>query len=76
MEWSTIEARWHEYRASAKRQWEKLSEAQLRGTRGKREYVVLRVQEAYALTPQAAEQQVRDWQARQFDRFTTAANGG
>jgi hypothetical protein len=76
MDWSIIEARWHEYRAGAKRQWDKLSEQQLHGTGGRREYVLRRVQEAYALTAVEAEQQVADWQARQFDRLAPAANGG
>jgi hypothetical protein len=76
MDWSTIEARWQEFRASAKREWDRLSEAQLSGTRGNREYVLKRVQEAYALTPQEAERQVAAWQARQFDRLARAANGG
>ena len=76
MDWNTIEARWNEYRAAAKRQWDKLSEQQLRGTAGKREYVVRRVQEAYALTAQEAEQQVSTWQERQIDRLAPAANGG
>src|SRR6476469_3827468 len=50
MEWSIIESRWHEYKGAAKRQWDKLSEAQLSGTKGNREYLLKRVQEAYALS--------------------------
>jgi hypothetical protein len=76
MDWSIIEVRWQEYLAGAKRQWDKLSEQQLRGTGGKREYVLRRVQEAYSLTREEAEQQLSDWQARQFDRLAPAANGG
>ena len=76
MDWSVIQARWDEYKAGAKRQWDKLSEQQLRGTGGNREFIVRRVQEAYALTRQEAEQQVSDWQSRQFDRLAPAANGG
>jgi uncharacterized protein YjbJ (UPF0337 family) len=75
MDWNIIEARWHEYRAGAKQQWNKLSEQQLRGTTGRRDYILRRVQEAYSLTAQEAEQQVAAWQARQFDRLAPAANG-
>lgn len=75
MDWHVIESRWHEYKAAAKQRWDKLSEQQLGGTRGKREYLLKRVQEAYALTPEEAERQVGDWQASQFDRRTSAANG-
>jgi hypothetical protein len=76
MDWTIIEERWHEYRAAAKRQWDKLSEQQLRGTAGKREYVLRRVQEASALPREEAERQLADWQARQYDRLAPAANGG
>ena len=75
MDWGSIESRWHEYKAAAKRRWDKLSEAQFAGTRGNREYLVKRVQEAYALTCEEAERQVADWQEKQFDRRSPAANG-
>ena len=68
MDWSVIESRWHEYKAAAKRRWEKLSEAQLSGTRGNRVYLLKRVQEAYALNGDEAECQVADWQTRPYDR--------
>jgi len=74
MEWNVIESRWHEYRAAAKRRWDKLSEAQLTGTRGNRGYLLKRVQEAYGLTSEEAERQVSDWQRSQFDRRAKAAN--
>ena len=75
MDWNIIESRWHEYKGAAKRRWEKLSEAQLTGTRGNREYLVKRVQETYALTREEAEREIESWQATQFDRRTPAANG-
>jgi uncharacterized protein YjbJ (UPF0337 family) len=74
MEWNVIESRWHEYRAAAKRRWDKLSEAQLTGTRGNRGYLLKRVQEAYELSSEEAERQVADWQRSQFDRQAKAAN--
>jgi len=75
MDWSVIETRWHEYRAAAKRRWDKLSEAQISGTRGNRDYLLKRVQEAYALTREEADLQIADWQQTQFDRLAPAANG-
>lgn len=74
MEWGIIESRWHEYRAAAKRRWDKLSEAQIAGTRGKREYLVKRVEEAYTVSANEAERQVAQWQDTQFDRLVQAAN--
>jgi len=73
MDWSTIEAKWHEYRTRAKRQWDKLSEEQIRNTRGNREYLVKRVQESYGLSRAEAESQVSDWQSQQVE-MRPAAN--
>jgi uncharacterized protein YjbJ (UPF0337 family) len=72
MDWSVIESRWQEYRASAKRRWDKLSEAQLNGTRGNREYLLKRVQEAYSLTRDEADRQLIDWQDQQSERLASA----
>ena len=75
MDWSVIETRWHEFRASAKREWERLSEDQLSGTRGNRAYLRKRVQEAYAISAEEAERRVVAWQDRQYDRLARSANG-
>ena len=75
MDWDVIESRWNEYRAAAKRRWEKLSEAQLSGTRGNRLYLLKRVQEAYALTAEEAERELAEWQKIQLDRLSPAAIG-
>jgi hypothetical protein len=64
MDWSTIQDRWSQYRHAAKRRWDKLSEQQLHGTRGNREYLAKRVQESYSLTLEEAECQVSAWQAQ------------
>lgn len=64
MNWSTIQSRWGEYQVAAKRRWGKLSEQQLHGTRGQREYVLKRVQEAYSLTAEEAERELADWEAQ------------
>ena len=64
MEWSSIQSRWDEYKFAAKRRWDKLSEQQLHGTRGQRQYLLKRVQEAYSLTREDAEREVNAWQAQ------------
>ena len=69
MDWSAIESRWQEYKVAAKRQWDKLSEAQLSGTRGNREYLLKRVQEAYSLSRDEADRQLADWQDRESERL-------
>jgi len=75
MDWTVIETRWHEFKASAKREWDKLSEAQLSGTRGNRGYLRKRVQEAYGVSAEEAERQLTVWQDRQYDRTARSANG-
>ena len=75
MDWDVIESRWNEYKAAAKRRWDKLSEAQIHGTRGNRGYLLKRVQEAYALSAEEAEREITAWQEAQFDRLAPAANG-
>ena len=64
MDWSTIEGRWTEFKASAKQQWDKLSEEQITGTGGKRAYLAGRVQEAYSLSKEEAHRQISEWQAK------------
>ena len=64
MNWSAIQARWDEYKVAAKRRWDKLSEQQIHGTRGNRDYLSRRVQEAYSLTREEAEHQIGAWQAQ------------
>ena len=64
MNWSSIESRWDEYKAAAKRRWAKLSEQQLHGTRGNRHYLLKRVQEAYSLTAEEAEDELAAWEAQ------------
>jgi hypothetical protein len=74
MEWGVIQSRWQEYKVAAKQRWDKLSEAQLTGTRGNRGFLLKRVQEAYGLSDKEAERQVADWQQLQFHRRTPAAH--
>jgi uncharacterized protein YjbJ (UPF0337 family) len=73
MNWSNIETGWNDYKANAKRQWSKLSDQQLNDTRGKRENLVSKVQEAYALSKEDAERQISEWQSKQMQKQTPAA---
>lgn len=73
MNWTNIENGWNEYQASAKKQWNKLSNPQINDTLGRREYLVNQVQEVYALSEAETERQVAAWQAKQFYRQGPAA---
>ncbi|HEU4352111.1 MAG TPA: general stress protein CsbD [Burkholderiales bacterium] len=68
MDWITIQTGWDEYKVAAKLQWDKLSEQQLHGTRGNREYLLRRVQEAYSLSREDAERQISEWLMKQAEK--------
>ena len=65
MDWSHIETGWKEHQAAARSRWSKLTDELLAATRGKRENLSSKVQQAYALSPEVTEQQVAEWQSRQ-----------
>ena len=73
MNWTNIENGWTEYKASAKQQWNKLSDPQLNQTLGRRELLSSTVQDAYALSEEETERQVAAWQAKQFYKQAPAA---
>ena len=67
-DWRQIERDWAKYVASAKLQWGKLSEDQLRATRGRHDVLSARVSEAYAIGRKEADTQISQWHARQAAR--------
>jgi uncharacterized protein YjbJ (UPF0337 family) len=72
MNWSNIETGWHDFKASAKQQWSKLSDQQISDTLGKREQLSTRVQESYALSKEETERQISDWQSKQVEKQAPA----
>lgn len=68
MDWHQIETDWDKYLVAAKGQWTKISEEQLRATRGRYEVLSARVRDAYGLSKEQAEFQVSEWQSRQAAR--------
>ena len=73
MSWETIEDQWDDYKWSARERWGALTVAQINGVAGRRDDLSMRLQSAYALTPQQAEHQIAEWQARQLMNFTSGA---
>ena len=73
MNWTNIEDGWNEYKASAKQQWNKLSDLQISDTLGRREFLSTKVQEVYALSKDETERQVADWQSKQIAMQAPAA---
>jgi uncharacterized protein YjbJ (UPF0337 family) len=70
MNWSEIEGGWSDYQASAKQQWDKLSDRQLGDTHGNRERLSLQVQKSYAVNKDESERQISAWQSRQMPATT------
>ena len=68
MNWSNIETGWNDFKASAKQQWNKLSDEQINDTHGKREQLSVSVQRAYALDKDEAERQISNWQSKQVEK--------
>ena len=68
MDWHQIEAGWDRYLVAAKARWSKISEEQLRATRGRYEVLSARVRDAYGLSKEQADLQVAEWQSRQAAR--------
>jgi uncharacterized protein YjbJ (UPF0337 family) len=73
MNWSSIETGWNEYKASAKTQWNKLSDLQINDTLGRREFLSTKVQEVYALSKEDTERQISAWQSKQVEKQAPAA---
>jgi OOP family OmpA-OmpF porin len=60
----TIESNWKDFKSHAKQHWSKLSDEQLDGTAGKRDWLSGKMQEAYGIGKLETEKQVPGWQAR------------
>ena len=66
MNWTHIEDGWNEYKASAKQQWNMLTDLQIADTLGRRKFLASQVQQIYALSKEETERQVADWQSKQI----------
>jgi len=73
MNWSTIETKWDDYKGAAQKQWSKLTEEQIKGTKGNRVQLSAKLQHAYAVTEAEADRQISDWQKRQMEKAAGAA---
>jgi uncharacterized protein YjbJ (UPF0337 family) len=58
MEWKKIEEHWKDVKGPAKKQWEKLSEADLEQIGGNKDRLVAKVREKYGMSAQDAELRV------------------
>lgn len=61
MNWEQVEDRWKQLMGSAKENWSKISDDDLQQISGKREQLVVKIQETYGITRREAEKQAWDW---------------
>jgi len=64
MNWDRIEGNWRQLKGKAIQQWGKLTDDQYDRIAGKREELVGQVQEAYGISKDEADKQVKDWESR------------
>jgi uncharacterized protein YjbJ (UPF0337 family) len=67
MNWDRIEGNWKQVKGSAKEQWGKLTDDQLEVIAGKRDGLAGKIQEAYGISKDEADNQIDDWQKRMKD---------
>jgi uncharacterized protein YjbJ (UPF0337 family) len=64
MNWDRIEGNWRQLKGKAIQQWGKLTDDQFDRIAGKREQLIGEVQEAYGISKDEADKQVKDWESR------------
>ena len=62
MDWERIAGNWAHWRDRIRGRWSRLTGDQLDAISGRRELLVMRIQEAYELTRIEAERQLRNWE--------------
>jgi uncharacterized protein YjbJ (UPF0337 family) len=64
MYWYITEGNWTKFRGDVKAQWGKLTDDQIDGLAGKRGDLVGKLQQAYGITKEDAELQIKEFEAR------------
>ena len=67
MNWDIVEGNWKQFKGKAKEQGGKRTDDDLDVIAGKRDQLAGRVQEAYGVSKDEAEKQIRDWEDRNKD---------
>ena len=62
MNWEALKGNWTQLRGRIRMQWGRLTDDQLDVIEGRREMLLGKLQEAYGMTEQQAEQQVGAWE--------------
>ena len=65
MNWDRVEGNWKTLKGQVKQQWGKLTDDDLDVINGKREELLGRIQNAYAMSRDDADRQIREWEKNQ-----------
>ena len=67
MNWDIAEGNWKQFKGQVKTQWGKLTDDHLEVIGGKRVELMGKLQEAYGITKDEAEKQIKDFEASHKD---------
>jgi uncharacterized protein YjbJ (UPF0337 family) len=67
MNWDIVKGNWKQFRGKVQTQWGKLTDDHLDVIAGKRDELAGKIQESYGITKDEAEQQIKDFEARNKD---------
>lgn len=67
MDWNLVENNWEHFQDKVKGRWSKLNYVRLRAIAGNRGQLINTLQEAYGVSEQTAELQVREFEIRNRD---------
>jgi uncharacterized protein YjbJ (UPF0337 family) len=67
MNWDQVEGNWKQFKGKVKEQWGKLTDDQLDVVAGKRDQLIGKVQEAYGISKDEAERQLKSFENRYGD---------
>lgn len=65
MNWDRVEGNWKTFKGQVKQQWGKLTDDDLDVIAGKREELLGRIQNAYGMSRDDADRQIREWEKNQ-----------
>lgn len=75
MNWDRIQGNWKQFAGRARQRWGRLTHDELDVLDGRREQLAGQIQEAYGISKDEAERQIRDWQSTLGADPDTAAFG-
>ncbi|ART81400.1 general stress protein CsbD [Oceanisphaera profunda] len=67
MNWDIAEGNWKQFKGKVQTQWGKLTDDQLDQINGKRQELAGRIQEAYGVSKDEAEKQIKEFEDRNRD---------